>query len=183
MHSSPVESWLQSLSERKRSVVLQYAATERSVVLSYLYAALLGMEASIDDWEAFALARWKKLDHRAILESEIVQLHEDLAELRQLADSSRLEEDDGGYGGRGRRAKTKDDVATRIAYLSKELRGHIEHLSKETSAHDRRSLLLAGVEITGKMLKKVFGRDSNVWPAIEAALESAWADIEAKHQV
>ncbi len=175
LHTRPVEGWLAGLGERKRSVVLQYAAAERSVVLSYLYATMLGMEVSIDDWEAFVVGRWKKLDHRAILESEIVQLHQDLADLRRLAE-------EGGAAGQGGRSKSKDDVATRIAYLSKELRGHIEHLAKEVGAHDRRTLVLAGVEITGKMLRKVFGRDANVWPAIEAALESAWADIEAKHQ-
>jgi len=43
-------------------------------------------------------------------------------------------------------------------------------------------MLLAGVEITSKMLRKVFGRDTNVWPAIEATVESVFAEIEAKHQ-
>lgn len=153
--------------ERRRSSVLQYAAGERSAVLSYLYAALLGCDASVDEWEAFVQSRWQKLDHRALLETEIMALHDDIARLRQQVEEGHLR---------------ATDAATKISYLSKELRGHIEQIGREVSVHDRRSLLLAGVEISSKLLRKVFGRDTNVWPAIEATLESAWADIEAKHQ-
>jgi dGTP triphosphohydrolase len=162
-HESAVEGWLSSLPERKRSAALQYAAGERSIVASYLYCALLGM----DDWEAYAISRWKKLDHRAILETEIMALHDDISEIRRAVEEGKIR---------------LGDAPTKISYLSKELRGHIEHLSREVNAHDRRSMLLAGVEITSKMLRKVFGRDTNVWPAIEATVESVFAEIEAKHQ-
>jgi len=164
---SPVETWLHELPERKRSAALQYAAGERSIVTSFLYCSLLGMEVSIDDYEAWAIQRWKKLDHRAILETEIMALHDDIAEIRRAVEEGKIR---------------LGDAPTKISYLSKELRGHIEHLSREVNAHDRRSLLLAGVEITSKMLRKVFGRDTNVWPAIEATVESVFAEIEAKHQ-
>jgi len=164
---SPVETWLHELPERKRSAALQYAAGERSIVTSYLYCSLLGLEASIDDYEAWAIQRWKKLDHRAILETEIMALHDDISEIRRAVEEGKIR---------------LGDAPTKISYLSKELRGHIEHLSREVNMHDRRTLLLAGVEVTSKMLKKVFGRDANVWPAIEAVVESTFADIEAKHQ-
>jgi dGTP triphosphohydrolase len=164
---SPVETWLHELPERKRSAALQYAAGERSIVTSYLYCSLLGLEASIDDYEAWAIQRWKKLDHRAILETEIMALHDDISEIRRAVEEGKIR---------------MGDAPTKISYLSKELRGHIEHLSREVNMHDRRTLLLAGVEVTSKMLKKVFGRDANVWPAIEAVVESTFADIEAKHQ-
>lgn len=165
--NSPVDNWLKALPERKRSAALQYAAGERSIVASYLYCSLLGLDASIDDYEAWALSRWKKLDHRAILESEIMALHDDIAEIRRAVEESKIR---------------LGDAPTKISYLSKELRGHIEHLSREVNAHDRRSLLLAGVELAAKNLRKVFGRDANVWPAIEATVESVFAEIEAKHQ-
>ncbi|MCE2838552.1 MAG: hypothetical protein LW834_16635 [Cyanobium sp. 49614_E6] len=138
-HESAVEGWLSSLPERKRSAALQYAA----------------------------VSRWKKLDHRAILETEIMALHDDISEIRRAVEEGKIR---------------LGDAPTKISYLSKELRGHIEHLSREVNAHDRRSMLLAGVEITSKMLRKVFGRDTNVWPAIEATVESVFAEIEAKHQ-
>ena len=166
-HERPVEAWLERTDERRRSAVLQYAAGERSAVLSYLYASMLGLEVSIDQWEAFVLTRWKKLDHRAILESEIMALHDDISEIRRAVEEGKIRQ---------------GDAPTKLAYLSKELRGHIEHLSREVNSHDRRSLLLAGVEVSAKLLKKVFGRDANVWPAIEATLESAWSDIESRNQ-
>jgi hypothetical protein len=33
------------------------------------------------------------------------------------------------------------------------------------------------------MLKKVFGRNAAVWPAIEEAMQSVWADIDARHSL
>ena len=163
---NPVESWLATLPEYRRSVVLGYVREERSLVLSYLYASLLGLEAPIDEWEAWTTRHFKKLDHRAILETEIVELHKDIGNIRQMVEDGTMR---------------AGDAPTKISYLSKELRGHIEHLSKEISSHDRGTLLLAGVEIASKALRKVFGKDGSVWPAVEAAMESAWAEIEAKH--
>lgn len=164
---SPVETWLVSLPERKRSAVLQYAAGERSIVTAYLYCSMLGMDVSIDDYEAWSLKRWRKLDHRAILETEIMALHDDIAEVRRAVETGALR---------------RSESPRKIADLSKELRGHIEYLAKEVNVHDRRTLLLAGVELTSKMLRKVFGRDAKAWPAIEAVIESVFAEIEAKHQ-
>lgn len=166
--SQPIEAWLERIPERKRSAVLQYAAAERSPVLSYLYASMLGLPASVDDWEAFLITRYKKLDHRAVLESEIMSLYDDIAKIRDAVDAGSI---------------NLRDAPTKLSYLSRELRGHIEHLSKEVGTHDRRALLLAGVEITSKMLRKVFGKNSAVWPAIEASLESVWADIDSRHSL
>lgn len=166
--SAPVEDWLEQVPERKASAVLQYAQAERSVVLSYLYASLMGMPASVDDWEVFCQKRWKKLDHRAILEGEIMALHADLAEIRNATEQGKIR---------------LSEAPTKLSYLSRELRGHIEHLSKEVSTHDRRALILAGVEITAKMLRKVFGKSGSTWPAIEAAIESVVADIDSRHSM
>jgi len=165
---SPVETWLHELPERKRSAALQYAAGERSIVTSFLYCSLLGMEASIDDYEAWAIQRWKKLDHRAILETEIMALHDDIAEIRRAVEEGKIRQ---------------SESPRKIADLSKELRGHIEYLGKLVNSSDKRSLLLAGVEITSKSLRKVFGKDAMVWPAIEAVVESVFAEIEAKNQM
>lgn len=161
-----IDSWLQRIPERKRSAVIQYAAGEQSVVMSYLYASMMGMEASVDDWEAWCIRQWKKLDHRALLQSEIVNLHNDIAEIRNAVQEGRIRQ---------------GDAPTKLSYLSRELRGHIEHLSKEVNTHDRRALLLAGVEVCAKNLRKIFGRNGAVWPAIEATLEATYADIEARH--
>ena len=164
--SDPVGAWLDSVNERTRSVVLQYGASERSPVISYLYASLLGYPGSVDQWEAFCYRTFDRLDTRGLLQSEVVKLQDDLNELRRLGEEGRLR---------------AGESATKVSYLSRELRGHIELLAKEQTIHDRRSLLLAGVEIAGKMLRKVFGRDGATWPAIEATLEACFAEIGERH--
>jgi hypothetical protein len=163
----PVEAWLRTLPERKRSAILQYATIERSVVLSYLYASMLGMPVSIDEWEGWALSRFKKLDHRGIMESEIMALHGDISSIRTAIDEGKIR---------------LGEAPKKISDLQRELRGHIEHLAKEVGVHDRRALILSGVDVVAKTLRKAFGRDP-IWPALEAALESTWADIETRHQL
>lgn len=179
---SPVEAWLDGLDEAKQSAVLEYAAAERSAVLGYLYARMLGLEASIDEYEAWASRRWKRLDHEAILETEIVSLQMDLQHLRaEVSQEGASGGNDWGDEGQPRkRRKTVEDIATKISYLSKELRAAIESLRTHRALQDRRALLLAGVEVTRKYLAKVYGRDATIWPAIEAVLESAYADIDSK---
>jgi len=163
----PVEAWLETIPRERASAVINFAAHERSVVLSYLYASMMGMEVPIDQWEGWARERLDKLDHRAILESEIVQLQKDLSALRLMIEEGKMRRGDG---------------PTKIAYLSRELRGHVEHLSKDLTAHDRKSLLLGGIEVAGRYLRKVFGSNAAVYPAIEEALQAAWSEIEFKNQ-
>jgi hypothetical protein len=166
----PIVNWLNTLSPRRRAALLQYTASERSPVLSYLYASMLGLEgAGVEDWEAFVLAHYDKQDHRAILDSEIRKLKGDIENIRHAVTEE---------GGKKIRI---GEMPTKVAYLQRELRGHIEQLSKETVLHDRRSLLLAGVDVAAKFLRKVYGKDGSVWPAIEATLEAAWSDIEQRH--
>jgi hypothetical protein len=97
-----------------------------------------------------------------------MSLHNDIGELRSAVQQGSLR---------------LSEAPTKLSYLSRELRGHIEHLSKEVNTHDRRALLLAGVEIVSKNLRKIFGRNGSVWPAIEATLEATYADIEARHSL
>lgn len=163
----PVEAWLRQLPERKRSAIVQYATIERSIVLSYLYASMLGMPVSIDEWEAWALPRFRKLDHRSIMESEIMALHDDISSIRTAVEEGKIR---------------LGEAPKKISDLQRELRGHVEHLAKEVGVHDRRALILSGVDIVAKVLRKAFGRDP-IWPALEAALESTWADIESRHQL
>jgi hypothetical protein len=165
-HERPVDAWLATLPADRQSTVIQFATFERSIVLSYLYASMLGMEVSIEDWEGWARERLDKLDHRGILESEIIALQDDIASIRAAVEEGKIRLGDG---------------PTKISYLSRELRGHIEHLSKEMAAHDRKALLTAGIEIAGKYLRKVFGKNSAVMPSIEAALEAAWSEVEFKN--
>jgi hypothetical protein len=169
----PIESWIHTLSPRRQAALLQYTQGERSPVLSYLYASLLGMEGiGVDEWEAWVMTRFSKANHLAILEEEIRQTSNDLEQVRLAA-----------YPEHGGKPTIRiSELPTKISYLAKELRGHIEVMGKIQSMHDRRSLLLAGMDVLTKNLRKVYGRDATVWPAIEATVEASWADIEARHK-
>jgi hypothetical protein len=163
----PTEDWLRGLPDRKAAAILQYTAQERSPVLSYLYSSLMGYGGSIDDWDAFVLKRFDKLDHRRLLEGEARRLEQDIATIREAVNAGKIRVGDG---------------PTKISYLSRELRGHLETLAKDQLLHDRRSLLLAGIEVASKMLRATFGKDGSVWPAIEASLEAAWSAVEDRHR-
>jgi hypothetical protein len=169
----PIEAWIRSLSPRRQAAVLQYTQAERSPVNSYLYASLLGMEAvGVDEWEAWVMARFQRTNHLAILENEIQRTTEDLEQVRAAA-----------YPEDGGKPQIRiSELPTKISYLAKELRGHVETMAKIQSMHDRRSLLLAGMDVLAKNLRKVYGRDATIWPAIEATVEASWADIEARHK-
>lgn len=163
----PVEGWLEQLEDRKRSSLLAYTASERSPVLSFLYASLLGFDGQPDEWESWVFQRCDKLDTRSLLEAEIDKLREDIGTLRELVDEGKAR---------------AGDMSNRIAFLSRELRGHIDSLDKQTTVHDRRALLLAGVEIASKMLRKVYGGNAQVWPAIEACLMAAFSEVDTKQR-
>ena len=170
----PIEAWMRTLTPRRQAALLQYTQTERSPVLSYLYASLLGMEAvGVDELEALVMARFHKRNHLAILEEEIKRTTEDLERVRQAA----YPEDPD-----AKPLIRIGELPTKISYLAKELRGHVEAMARIQGMHDRRSLLLAGMDVLAKNLRKVYGRDATVWPAIEATVEASWADIEARHK-
>lgn len=170
---APIEAWIESLSPRKRAALLQYVQLERSAVNSYLYASMLGLDCvGVDEWEAWVMARCPKLDYRAVLEGEIVNMQKDIVELRLAAHPKDGDKPSIRLG----------DLPTKISYLNKEIRQHSESLAKDQAIHDRRSLLLAGMSVLVKNLRKVYGRDGSVWPAIEAVVEASWADIEARHK-
>jgi hypothetical protein len=169
----PIEAWIRTLTPRRQAALLQYTQAERSPVLSYLYASLLGMEeVGVDEWDAWVMSRFSKQNHLAILEEEIRSTALDLENVRQAAYPT-----DG-----GKPLIRISELPTKISYLAKELRGHVEAMAKIQSMHDRRSLLLAGMDVLAKNLRKVYGRDATIWPAIEATVEASWADIEARHK-
>ena len=67
------------------------------------------------------------------------------------------------------------DAASRIAHLSKELRGHLSEIDKMTKAADRKGLVMAGADRVLREFKAIFKGNEDVTNALDLASESVWA--------
>ena len=94
--------------------------------------------------------------------AEIVKLEADIDYLRQQVQADIVK---------------PDAAATRIAHLSKELRGHVVEVEKMTRGTDRRGLVLAGADKVMRELKSIFKGNDDVVNALELAYESVWAAL------
>ena len=114
------------------------------------------------DLESWVQATYPKLNRQKILLGEIVKLEGDIAFLRQQVEMDLI----------------KADVAgSRIAQLSKELRGHIAEIDKMSKALDRRGLILSGADHMIRALKAIFKGNNKVLEALDLACQSAWAEL------
>ena len=94
--------------------------------------------------------------------AEIVKLEGDIDYLRQQVQADLIK---------------ADAAATRIAHLSKELRGHVMDVDKLTKSLDRRGLVMSGADKVMRDLRMIFKSSEEVMPALELAFESIWADL------
>ena len=109
---------------------------------------------------------YRKLNRRELMLAEVCKLEADIDRLRQQVAADLIK---------------PDMAATRIAHLSKELRGHIVEIDKMTKAIDRRGLILAGADSVIRSLRTVFKDNEDVLPVLEAAFDSAWTQLIAEN--
>ena len=83
----------------------------------WLYAGVLGYEGSFAALEKWVNQNYPKLNRREIMLAEIVKLEGDIDFLRQQVQADLIK---------------ADAAATRVAHLSKELRGHVVEVDKLT---------------------------------------------------
>ena len=123
---------------------------------------MLGYEGSFTDLEKWVNQRFPKLNRRELLLAETIKLESDIDFLRQQVQADIVK---------------PDAAATRIAHLSKELRGHVVEVEKMSRGTDRRGLVLAGAAKVMRELKSIFKGNEDVTNALELAYESVWADM------
>lgn len=131
----------------------------------WLYANVLGYEGSFIDLERWIGRNFKKLNRRELLLSEICKLEADVDFLREQVAMDLVK---------------PDAAASRIAHLSKELRGHIIEIDRMTKSSDRRGLILAGADVVMRSLRQIFKGNDEVIAALDAAFESVWAQLESE---
>ncbi len=147
-----VQSFLTALDHGYRESFLMYAENTYSVYEIWLYASVLGYEGGFNVLEDWIQTNYPKLNRRQLLLAEIVKLESDIDFLRQQVHADLVK---------------PDAAATRIAHLSKELRGHVVEVDKITKGTDRRGLVLAGADKVMRELRSIFKENEDVTNALE----------------
>ncbi len=157
-----VQDFLAALDNTHREGFMAYAENTYSVYEVWLYAGVLGYEGSFPALEKWLRKAYPKLNRREIMLAEIVKLEGDIDFLRQQVQADLIK---------------ADAAATRIAHLSKELRGHVMDVDKLTKGLDRRGLVMSGADKVMRDLRTIFKSQEEVMPALELAFESIWAEL------
>lgn len=159
---SQVTGFLTLLDEREREAFINFVKATESIYEIWLYARVVGYEGPFVALEAWVKAHYPKLDRRALLLGETIKLEGDIDMLRQQVEADLIK---------------ADNAASRIAQLSKELRGHISEIEKISKATDRRGLILSGADQAMRSLKAIFKGNEEVGHALDLACQSVWAEL------
>ena len=138
-----VEQWLDTLPAADTEEFRDFCDMTPSIIEIWVYAGIFGYPGSFTDLSRWVKMKYKKLDRRGILNSEISALHSDIQELRMAVTSGEIKGDNG---------------AARLAALEKELRSHIEVSERINKSTDKRGLVLAGADRVMRELTAIFKR-------------------------
>jgi len=157
-----VEEWLDTLPAATSEEFKDFAEVTPSIIEIWVYAGVIGYPHSFNDLVRWVKMKYKKLDRRGILNSEIAALHSDIGELRMAVSSGEIKGDNG---------------AARLAGLEKELRSHIEVSERINKSTDKRGLILAGADRVMREITNIFKDDPQFAEPIENAMNAVWAKV------
>lgn len=160
-----VAVFLAALDDDRREGFLNYAENTYSVYEIWLYASVLGYDDSFTALERWINKHYRKLNKRELLLAEACKLEADVDFLRQQVQADLVK---------------PDAAASRIAHLSKELRGHLTEIDKMTRVTDRKGLIMAGADAVMRQLRTIFKDNDEVVSALDSAFESVWAQLESE---
>ena len=162
LYLSVVDQWLDSIPASESEMFKEFADYTPSVIEIWVYAGIMKYPGTFNDLARWVKMKYKKLDSRGILNSEIAALHSDVQELRYAITSGEIKGSDG---------------AARLASLEKELRSHIETSERLNKTADKRGLTLAGADRVMRELSSIFKDDPQFAEPIENAMNAVWAKI------
>jgi hypothetical protein len=157
-----VDQWLDTISAAESEDFREFAEATPSIIEIWVYAGIVGYKGSFVDLSRWVKMKYRKLNRREILNSEIAALHSDIQELRMAITSGEVKGDNG---------------CARLAALEKELRSHIETSDRMNKSTDKRGLILAGADRVMRELTNIFKDDPQFAEPIENAMNAAWAKI------
>ena len=157
-----VDEWLDTLPASESSEFKEFAEVTPSVIEIWVYAGILNYPGTFNDMARWVKMKFKKLNRREILNSEIAALHSDIQELRMAITSGEIKGDNG---------------AARLAALEKELRAHIETSDRMNRTTDKRGLILAGADRVMREMSAIFKDDPQFAEPIENAINAVFVKI------
>lgn len=157
-----VDQWLDTLPAAESEDFREFAEITPSVIEIWVYAGILKYPGTFNDMARWVKMKFKKLNRREILNSEIAALHSDIQDLRMAITSGEIKGSDG---------------AARLASLEKELRSHIETSDRMNKTTDKRGLILAGADRVMRELTAIFKDDAHFAEPIDNAMNAVWAKI------
>ena len=157
-----VDQWLDTLPAADAEDFREFAEVTPSVIEIWVYAGILGYSGTFNDLTRWVKMKFKKLNRREILNSEIAALHSDIQDLRMAITAGEVKGDLG---------------AGRLAALEKELRSHIEASERMNRTTDKRGLILAGADRVMRELTNIFKDDPQFSEPIDNAMNAVWAKI------
>jgi len=157
-----VDEWLDTLPASESEQFKEFAEYTPSVIEIWVYAGIMNYPGTFNDLVRWVKMKFKKLNRREILNSEIAALHSDIQDLRMAVTSGEIKGDNG---------------AARLAALEKELRSHIEVSERLNKTTDKRGLILAGADRVMRELTNIFKDDPQFSEPIENAMSAVWAKV------
>ena len=157
-----VDQWLDTLPAAESEDFREFADMTPSIIEIWVYAGIVGYEGTFNDLSRWVKMKFKKLNRREILNSEIAALHSDIQELRMAITSGEIKGDNG---------------AARLAALEKELRSHIEVSERMNRSTDKKGLILAGADRVMREMTAIFKDDPQFAEPIDNAINAVWAKI------
>ena len=157
-----VEQWLDTIPAADAEEFRDFCDVTPSIIEIWVYAGIANYPGSFTDLSRWVKMKYKKLDRRGILNSEISALHSDIQELRMAVNSGEIKGDNG---------------AARLAALEKELRSHIETSERINKSTDKRGLVLAGADRVMRELTAIFKDDPQFAEPIDNAINAIWAKV------
>jgi len=157
-----VDQWLDTLPASESEEFKEFAEYTPSIIEIWVYSGIIGYTGTFNDLSRWVNMKYKKLNRREILNSEIAALHSDIQELRMAVTSGEIKGDNG---------------AARLAALEKELRSHIEVSERINRSTDKRGLTLAGADRVMRELTNIFKDDPQFAEPIDNAMNAVWAKV------
>ena len=157
-----VDQWLDTLPAAESEDFREFSEVTPSIIEIWVYAGILKYPGTFNDMARWVKMKFKKLNRREILNSEIAALHSDIQDLRMAITSGEIKGSDG---------------AARLASLEKELRSHIETSDRMNKTTDKRGLILAGADRVMRELTAIFKDDPHFAEPIDNAMNAVWAKI------